>query len=166
MPLSRKTLVTMTRECAFPYAGETVNLRYYPAALGSEGIATANRLRAELAAAGESGDDAAAEKALLATGAWLCTIIAWWDVTEDESDTMLAITPENLASLTANFPEFIQACISACQNDRAQGNANGTPPSAPSAATSLPTGNSALMAASLTPSASSSLPDGSTVPLQ
>jgi hypothetical protein len=162
MPITSVALKQLRKVCTFEYAGESVTVEYYPAAVGADMLATANKLIEQINAAQAANDEAAANTALLDTGTWLCGIIAKWDYMEDDGVTMQPITPENMAAQMMQFTDFMASIMVAIMNHRTQGNANGTSSSVPSAATSSPTDNSASTRESPTISASSSSPDGST----
>ena len=164
MPITPRTLATLRKACRFTYLGETVNVEYYPAALGGDMVAKANQLITAINVAQAANDKAAADKALLDTGTWLCGILAKWDYLEDDGETMQPITPENLAQQMVTFTDFMVAMMTAIGQNHNQGNANGTPSSARSGATSSPTAPSASTMASPIPSASVSSPAGSTEP--
>jgi hypothetical protein len=164
MPVTPSALAKMTRSCSFGYLGETVNLKYYPAALGGDFAVKAKALYAELNKAEESGDEAQQQEALLHFGQWMCTFLAWWDFLEDDGETMQPITPENLATQIETFSDFILAVIQCIGNSYNQGNANGTPSLKNSKTTSSMTGALDSRAASPIPSESASSPDGSTEP--
>lgn len=161
MPLTPSALLKLKKPLSFSYLGETINLEYYPAALGDDMRATAKRLTDEAAAADAAGDEAAQQKTMLDTGAWLCSMLASWDFMQEDGVTMQPITPENMATQLEAFPDFISAVVTAIMNERNRGNASGAPSSKNSADTSSTTDSSASTGASPNPSASSSLPDGS-----
>lgn len=158
MPITPSALRTVRKPCGFQYGADTVNLEYYPVAVGADIAATLNSLMAKANAAET---EAESDASLHELGEWLSTVIAWWDYNEDDGETMQPLTPENLAQQVLQFTDFMRSVLIAIIEDRNRGNASGTPSSVNSGATSSPTAPSASMRASLNQSASSSSHAGS-----
>jgi hypothetical protein len=163
MPVTPSALAKLRKSCSFEYLGETVNLEYYPAAMGADFAAKGKKLGMELQASAEA-DDATQQDALTRFGEWVCSFLASWDFMEDDGTTPQPITPKNIITLVETFSDFIICVVQAIGANYNQGNAKGTPSSANSRTTSSTTGASGSRAASPILSESASLPDGSMEP--
>lgn len=166
MPITPSVLARRTAACSMEYAGETLHIAYYPAAITQE---SAQELQTWVEHVTALPDDTSEEQQhaeLVPFGAWICKILARWDFLQDDGETMQPITPDNLAAWLIASPDFIASVIVAILQDRARGNASGTTPPEPSGATSSPVASSTAspVVSSQNRSVSSSPRAGSTGP--
>ena len=137
MALTPTKVVSRKNAVALAFAGETVNLEYYPTAISNSQAGTL-RDWVERAQAASEADQLAV---MTEFGKWLCTILASWDYVEsiNEDGTlgpMVPITPDSLAVQLSTYSDFMWAAITAIFQDFQQKNVAGTTSPAPSDATS------------------------------
>lgn len=118
MALKLAQLAANKATTSFPYLGETVNLTYIPSLITEEYLDTIQRTANTIDA--------------LSTN--IVHVLSAWDVEEDDGNVM-PLTVERLRSLDMSF---LRTVFQAVMKEVAQGEANGTSPSTPLAATSKP----------------------------
>lgn len=155
MPLSASKIQALKKPISFDYLGESVEIAYYPAALNGPALTRIQDIYQRMDAAQSNPDmtEAEADALMLECGAWVSGTLAAWDYVEDdpalgEVGQPVPLTPERIVFELKRFPDFITACVSEVGRDYNAGKTNGASSSAPSAATSLRTGKSALKKAS------------------
>lgn len=164
MSITSSVLKTLKKHVAFEYCGETVNVEYYPAALGDDSMAQARKLNAQMQAAMSADDEQAIADTSRAIAAWVCTWLAGWDYMLDDNSAPQPITTDNILTQMSTFSDFMQTISRVVMEHKTQGNVSAPDASPSSGAISQPMEHSATITESPTPLESSSPQDGLTEP--
>lgn len=127
MALTPTKVISRKNAVALAFAGETVNLEYYPTAISNSQAGTLKDWVERSQAASEADQQAV----LTEFGKWLCSILAKWDYVESVNEDgslgpMVPITPESLATQLSTYSDFMWAVITVIFQDFQGKNVAGT----------------------------------------